>query len=177
MYRQNPIASLPERRKTLEAFSKLSFVMTIDTTMNDTAWFSDLVLPEATYLERYDPLTNVDGTIFIRQPAVAPLGESKSALWIFKQLGTRLGLGDYFAYADEEDYLRQQLKPTGVSLEDVKAKGYYRLPSAAEPSALTFNTPSGKIELLSSSLAKANFPGGAGVGGAADAGPLTSSTC
>ncbi|MHB9092128.1 MAG: molybdopterin-dependent oxidoreductase, partial [Chloroflexota bacterium] len=31
VYRQNPIASLPERRKTLEAFGKLDFVMTIDT--------------------------------------------------------------------------------------------------------------------------------------------------
>lgn len=159
VYRQNPVASLPERRKTLEAFSKLSFIMTIDTTMNDTAWFSDLVLPEATYLERYDPLTMLDGTVFIRQPVVPPLGESKSGLWIFKQLGTRLGLGDYFAYKDEEDYLRQQLKPLGISLEDLKAKGHYRPPAAHEgEKELRWNTPSGKVELASSSLAKANFP-------------------
>jgi len=158
VYRQNPIASLPERRKTLEAFSKLDFIMTIDTTMNDTAWFSDLVLPEASYLERYDPLTTVDDTVFIRQPVVEPLGESKSGLWIFKQLGTRMGLSDYFAYQDEEDYVRQQLEPLGVALEELKTQGQCRLPAKApEKGEPMFNTPSGLIELSSSSLAKSNF--------------------
>ncbi len=159
VYRQNPIASLPERRKTLQAFSKLDFVVTIDTTMNDTAWFSDIVLPEASYLERYDPLSVVGDAVFIRQPAVDPLGESKSALWMFKELGTRLGLQDYFQYTDDEDYLRQQLQPLGVTLEEVKAKGYYRPPTPAGTSTdFKFDTPSGKIELSSSSLAKSNFP-------------------
>jgi thiosulfate reductase/polysulfide reductase chain A len=158
VHRQNPIASLPERRKTLQAFSKLDFIVTVDTTMNDTAWFSDVVLPEATYLERYDPLTMVGDTVFIRQPVVPALGESKSALWIFKELGTRLGLQDYFQYKDEEDYLRQQLKPLGISLEELKAKGHYRPPAVPEThTELKFNTPSGKIELYSESLAKNNF--------------------
>lgn len=159
VYRQNPIASLPERRKTIEAFGKLDFVVTIDTTMNDTAWLSDVVLPEANYLERYDPLAAVGDAVFIRQPAVPPAGESKSGLWIFRELGTRLGLQDYFQYKDDEDYLRQQLKPLGISLEELKSKGYYRPPAPAEASAeFKFDTPSGKIELASSSLAKNNFP-------------------
>ena len=159
VYRQNPIASLPERRKTLQAFSKLDFIVTIDTTMNDTAWFSDVVLPEASYLERYDPLSVVGDAVFIRQPAVEPLGESKSGLWIFKELSTRLGLQDYFQYKDEEDYLRQQIKPLGITLEELKTKGYYRPPAPANAAAdLKFDTPSGKIEISSSSLAKSNFP-------------------
>ncbi len=159
VHRQNPVASLPERRKTLQAFSKLDFIITVDTTMNDTAWFSDVVLPEATYLERYDPLAVVGDGVFIRQPVVPPLGESRSALWIFKELGTRLGLQDYFQYKDEEDYIRQQLKPLGVALEDMKAKGHYRPPAKAEEGAaeLKFNTPSGKIELYSQSLANSRF--------------------
>lgn len=157
--RQNPVNSLPERHKTIEAFSKLDFIVTIDISMNDTAWFSDVVLPEATYLERYDPLAVVDGTVFIRQPVVEPMYESKSGLWIYKELGTRLGLGDYFQYQDEEDYLRQQVAPLGISLEELKEKGYYRPPLeegsvAKEP---TFNTPSGKIELASDTLAKSGF--------------------
>jgi thiosulfate reductase / polysulfide reductase chain A len=157
VYRQNPIASLPERRKTLQAFSKLDFIVTIDTTMNDTAYFSDVVLPEASYLERYDPLSVVGDAVFIRQPAVEPLGESKSGLWIFKELAARLGLQDYFQYKDEEDYLRQQLQPLGVTLEEVKAKGFYR-PPAQTQDPFKWATPSGKIELSSALLAKANFP-------------------
>ncbi len=159
VYRQNPAQSLPDRTKTAEAMSKLDFIVTIDVSMNDTAWFSDVVLPEASYLERYDPLAVVDGTVFIRQPAIAPLYESKPGLWIFKELGQRLGLGDYFQYKDEEDYLRQQLAPLDITLEELKAKGHYRLPtSAAEgDKAFVFNTPTGKIELASQTLANSGF--------------------
>ncbi len=157
VYRQNPIASLPDRRKTLQAFSKLDFIVTIDTTMNDTAYFSDVVFPEANYLERYDPLSVVGDAVFLRQPAVPPMGESKSGLWIFKELGARLGLGDYFQYKDEEDYLRQQLQPLGITLEALKEKGFFR-PPAPPRDPFKFDTPSGKIELASSSLAHANFP-------------------
>ena len=110
------------------AFAKMDFIVTIDILMNDTAWFSDVVLPEASYLERYDPLNIVGDKAFLRQPVIEPQGEGKSALWIYKQLGTRLGLGDYFQYTDEEDYLNQQLAPLGVSLDEVRQKGYVDLP-------------------------------------------------
>jgi len=159
VYRQNPAHSLPDRTKTAEAMSKLDFIVTIDVGMNDTAWFSDVVLPEASYLERYDPLTVVDGTVFIRQPAIAPLYESKPGLWIFKELGQRLGLGDWFQYKDEEDYLRQQLAPLDITLEELKAQGYYHLPptGGGKSKDLLFNTPTGKIELSSKTLADNGF--------------------
>ncbi len=160
--RQNPIMSLPDRGKTLEAFGKLDFIVTVDIIMNDTAWFSDVILPEASYLERYDPLLPVGDKVFLRQPVIEPQGEAKSALWIYKQLGNRLGLSDFFQYEDEEDYLRQQLAPLGVSLEEVKAKGYAEAPESAhsgEVAEKTWDTPSGKIELFSDTLAKVGFPG------------------
>lgn len=156
--RQNPIMSLPDRAKTLEAFGKMDFIVTVDIIMNDTAWFSDVVLPEASYLERYDPLLPVGNKIFIRQPVIEPQGEAKSALWIYKQLGERLGLGDFFQYEDDEDYLRQQLAPLGVSLEEVKEKGYAKMPEGEQP-GFTWNTPSGKIELFSETLAAVGFSG------------------
>jgi thiosulfate reductase/polysulfide reductase chain A len=156
--RQNPVMSLPDRNKTLKVFNKLDFIVTVDIIMNDTAWFSDVVLPEASYLERYDPLNVVGEKAFLRQPVIEPQGEGKSALWIYKQLGERLGLSDFFQYKDEEDYLRQQLAPLGVSLEEVKKKGYAELP-AGGPLEYTWNTPTGKIELYSETLAKAGFAG------------------
>ncbi len=155
--RQNPILSLPDRARTLEAFGKMDFIATVDIIMNDTAWFSDVVLPEASYLERYDPLLPVNGKAFIRQPVIEPQGEAKSALWIYKQLGERLGLCDFFQYEDEEDYIRQQLKPLGVSLEDVKLKGYAEMPAEESDGEITFNTPSGKIEVYSETLKNAGF--------------------
>ena len=126
--RQNPAMSLPDRKKTLEAFGKMDFIVTVDIIMNDTAWFSDVVLPEASYLERYDPLNVVGNRAFLRQPVIEPQGEGKSALWIYKQLGSRLGLNDFFQYKDDEDYLAQQLAPLGVSLQTVRSRGYADLP-------------------------------------------------
>lgn len=155
--RQNPILSLPDRSKTLAAFGKMDFIVTVDIIMNDTAWYSDVVLPEASYLERYDPLLPIGDRVFIRQPVIEPQGEAKSALWIYKQLGERLGLGDYFQYSDEEDYLQQQLAPLNVDLGEVRVKGYADMPPKEESSEIVFNTPSGKIEVYSETLANAGF--------------------
>jgi thiosulfate reductase/polysulfide reductase chain A len=158
--RQNPVMSLPDRGRTLQALGKMDFIVTIDILNNDTSWFSDVILPEASYLERYDPLNIVGDKAFLRQPVVEPQGDGKSALWIYKELGARLGLADYFQYNDEEDYLKQQLAPLGVSLDEVRQKGYVDLPGEvldfSEPS---WNTPSTKIELFSSVLDAGGFAG------------------
>lgn len=156
--RQNPIQSLPDQQKTLQAFGKMDFITVIDIFLNDTAWFADVVLPEASYLERYDPLLVVGNKIFLRQPVIEPQGDAKSALWIYKQLGERLGLGDFFQYEDEEDYINQQLAPFGVTLDDIKAKGFYE-PEVTEKEnkEIIFNTPSGKVEVYSETLEKNGF--------------------
>jgi thiosulfate reductase/polysulfide reductase chain A len=155
--RQNPVQSIPDRRKTLQAFAKMDFIATVDILMNDSSWFADVVLPESSYLERYDPLLTIGGKAFIRQPVIEPQGDTKSGLWIFKHLGERLGIGEYYQYENEEDYLRQQLDPLGVPLAEVRAKGYAELPEG-ETEVYKWNTPSGKIELKSSTLDNAGLP-------------------
>ena len=157
--RQNPVLSLPDRQRTLEAFGKLDFIAVVDILLNDSAWFADVVLPESPYLERYDPLLVVDKKIFIRQPVIEPQGDTHSALWIYKQLGERLGLGDYFQYQDEEDYIKQQLAPLDLDLAELRHKGFLK-PAVQEeqPKEIVFNTPSGKIEVYSATLDKAGFP-------------------
>jgi thiosulfate reductase / polysulfide reductase chain A len=157
--RQNPVMSLPDRARTIQAINKLDFMVTVDVIMNDTSWFSDVVLPEASYLERYDPLLPIGNRIFLRQPVIEPQGEARSALWIYKQLGQRLGLSDYFQYTDEEDYLNQQLKPLGVSLASIKARGFVDVPEGQPTPVNTWGTPSGKIEIKSATLDKAGFAG------------------
>ena len=163
--RQNPVMSIPDRQKTLGALGKLDLIVTIDILMNDTSWFSDVVLPEASYLERYDPLSvvgdphaKVSNRAFLRQPVIGVQGEGKSALWIYSQLGGRLGLSDYFQYKDEEDYLSQQLAPLGVALDAVRGNGYVDLPPS-NSNTYKWPTASGKIELKSDSLANAGFDG------------------
>ncbi|MFN8373045.1 MAG: molybdopterin-dependent oxidoreductase [Anaerolineae bacterium] len=158
--RQNPMMSLPEQAKTIEAFQKLEFIVSMDIILNDSSWYADVILPEATYLERYDPLSTIGNRVFIRQPVIEPLGEARSALWIYRELGQRLGLQDYFQYVDEEDYIRQQLAPLGVSLEQLKQVGYYDVPEEEEEDSgeRTWDTPSGRVEIASETLRNAGFP-------------------
>jgi thiosulfate reductase/polysulfide reductase chain A len=155
--RQNPVLSLPDRQKTLEAFGKMDFIVAMDIIMNDTDWFADVVLPEASYLERYDPLVPLGNRIFIRQPVIEPQGEAKSALWVYKELGKRLGLADFFQYSDEEDYLRQELAPVNVSLGEIRLHGYVELPESNGETKFQWSTPSGKIEIYSEALGKQGF--------------------
>ena len=145
--RQNPVLSLPDRQRTLAALASLDFIATVDIIMNDTAWFSDVVLPEASYLERYDPLSIMGNRAFIRQPVIEPQGEAKSALWIYKNLGERLGISDFFQYEDEEDYLRQQLAPLGVSLEEVRASGLRGVAGAATARSSAGRRPAARSSL------------------------------
>ncbi len=155
--RQNPVQDLPDRAKTLELFGKLDFIANIDIIMNDTSWFSDVVLPEASYLERYDPLNPVGDKAFLRQPVIEPQGEGKSALWIFRELGKRLGIGDYFQYQDEQDYINQQLKPMGLTLDDIATHGYAQFPAGEKKTEFDWATPSEKIEIFSTTLEKGGF--------------------
>jgi thiosulfate reductase / polysulfide reductase chain A len=129
----------------------------VDIFVNDTAWYADYVLPETTYLERFDPVHVLGNRVFLRQPVVEPFAESKSALWIYRQLGERLGLGDYFQYEDEVDYIKQQIAPYNVDFETFRQVGYFDVPFEEPEPGYTWNTPSGKIELASSTLANAGF--------------------
>ncbi len=160
--RQNPMMSLPDRSRTKAAFEKLDLVVVVDVIINDTAWYADVILPEASYLERYDPLHSVGNRVYLRQPVVKARGQGRSALWIYKQLGERLGLGDFFQYEDEEDYIRQQLAPwteeLGITLEMLKQNGYFEVPEEAHGRRYEWNTPTRKVELASETLRNADFP-------------------
>ena len=83
-----------------------------------------------------------------RQPVIEPQGEGRSALWIYKAAGRTAGMGDYFQYQDEEDYLRQQLGPVGCQPRGSKASEATPICRKAESDGLfNWNTPSGKIEI------------------------------
>lgn len=154
--RQNPILSIPERQKTINAIMKLDFVGVVDIMPNDTAYYSDVILPESSYLERYDGLVPIGDKIFIRQPVIDPLYDTKSSLMIYKELADRLGLKDFFPYKDEEDLLTQQLKPFNISLNELKQKGHYQVPNFKEDHSqdFVFQTSSGKIEISSTIMAQ-----------------------
>lgn len=156
VYKQNVLVSVPDRTKTLKMMEQMDFICTIDITMSDTAWYSDVVLPEATYLERLDPLESLGGIVPVavwRQPAIEPMFESKPNLWIMQQLAGRLGdeIAEQFDFTMEE-HIEHQVKHNPQILEDLKTKGIHYpsdQPAYGKSFANRLRTRSGKIEIFS----------------------------
>ncbi len=164
VYGSNLPATLPNPQQTYRALQELDFIATIDVLPMEITGWSDVVLPEATYLERYDDLNNPpfrEPYVSLRQPAVAPLYDTRPGWWIARELGMKLGLETYFPWKDAEEYLRNRVRLTGLDWERLKRDGAIRGPAQPiyfeEGAAAEFATDSGKIELYSAQLASLGF--------------------
>ena len=128
----------------------------------DQIAYADLVLPEATYLERYDAplIVNSAKTPFVsvRQPVIEPLHESKPGWWIAKELAKRLGLEAFFPWATPEEHLAKIVEPMEINPLELRTKGAVAfagrpyIEDRTEDDLPLFNTDSGKIELYSQAL-------------------------
>ncbi len=164
VHRFEPLHSIPDTNLTRRAMDKLDLLVTIDINYSDTAWYSDVILPESVYLERTDCIQQANGLkpqMFLRRQAVPPRHDTRPGAIIFKQLAERLGIGQYFPYQTMEDLVRWQLEGTGFYIEDFKAKGFVSYSDKQifwdRDNGLKLKTPSGKIELVSSLLEKAGY--------------------
>jgi thiosulfate reductase / polysulfide reductase chain A len=162
VYGQNVLESIPMRQRTLEAIKKLEFMAVVDVLPTEQTRYADLVLPEATYLERYDPpaivTTHKRPFVAIRQPAVEPMYESKPGWWIAKQAAKKLQLEEYFPWTDPDDHLRRLIAPLGINESELKSLGAVSfdgkpyIEDRTEADGPLFPSQSGKIELVSSVL-------------------------
>ena len=165
VYGTNLIQALPQRGSVLEAIQKLDLLVAIDVLPAEIVGWADVVLPECTYLERWDDVAPVpwrEPFLAIRQPVVPPLYESKPGWWIAKQLANRMGLGAYFPWDDAGKMVEARLAKGGYDVAAVKSKGVIRgerVPVTTEDGLeLSFGTPSKKIELYSKQMADAGLP-------------------
>ena len=162
----NLVNTVPQREIIEEAIDSLDFMVVLDTMPMEITGYADVVLPECTYLERYDGIrsaTNREPSIALRMPAVKPKYDSQPAWWVAKQIGEKLGLGDYFKYDDFEEVISWQLEKMGTSLEEMKKIGVKNFKRKSGPMFLKkgepyeFATNTGKIELYSTELESKGF--------------------
>ncbi len=158
--------TMPNKESLMEAIDSLDFLAVCDTMPMEIASYADVVLPECTYLERYDELRNSphrEPYLALRMPAAEPAYDSKPAWWIAKKIGEKLGLDDYFNYDDYTEVLDWQLNKLGSSLEEMQKIGIKKFERKSGPLYLApgeeyqFNTNTGKIELYSTDLANLGF--------------------
>ena len=158
------------------ALEALDFYVHVDTTVNPSAHFADVILPATTCWEREAllPFSEIsEDTMNWAQlrPAVAkPVGESRSEAEIIFDLARRLDLREYFFDGDIESALAHQLAPSDLTTRQLRAspigmrasvttrhKKYAETHSGSGQSK-GFDTPTGKIEIYSTAFADAGYP-------------------
>jgi anaerobic selenocysteine-containing dehydrogenase len=157
-----------------EALQALDFYVHADLFMNPTAEQADIVLPVASAFERealkigFEISAEAQSFVQLRRPIVAPPGAARSDTAIVFDLALRLGLGAHFWNGDIDAAYRDQLGPSGLTLEALREQpGGIRVPQPvryrkfAEPvngAPRGFNTPTRRIELYSQTLLEHGYP-------------------
>ena len=62
-YRHDPLTGMPDPEATQRALDKLKLLVSIDVRYSETGWYSDVILPESTYLERANILAGLPGPV------------------------------------------------------------------------------------------------------------------
>jgi anaerobic selenocysteine-containing dehydrogenase len=157
------------------ALESVEFYVHIDTVINPSAMFADLILPGTTCWEREAllPFSEIaEDTLNwaqLRPAVVNPVYESRSDIEIIFDLAKRLDLCDKFFGGSLEAGFDHQLKPAGLSTQQLHAHPHgirahvqtrhrkYADSDAAEGQWRGFETPSHKIEIFSSTFAETGY--------------------
>ena len=162
VYNCNAAAVAPDSSRVLAGLRRDDlFTVVHEQFFTDTTDYADIVLPATTFLEHKE-LMGAYGHLFaqISQPAIAPLGEARSNVRLFAELGRRMGFTEA-AFHDDEDALIAQALDTqhpwlaGITKQRLEAEGHapLALPTNAHSESLPFSTaewfgtPGGRGEL------------------------------
>lgn len=172
---QNPLQNHAAPYKTIMALEKAEFVFCCDVLPGEAALYADIVIPEATFLERHDILefgwSGEQSLVASRFPVVSPRFEAREPYGIAKELNERIGVKAGFDHADGEAFLDSRLAPLGLTLSDLAARGgvqrlavkkddspvlrhYPEEPYVGAQTTISYPTASGRIELVSRRFAE-----------------------
>ncbi len=164
----NPVMAHGDSARGRDALRSLDFFVQADLFMTPTAELADIVLPVTTPFESealkigFEISQEAQSLVQLRRPLVPPRGETRSDLRIVFDLAIRLGLGEHFWDGDIDAAWRHQLEPSGITLEELRAHPEgIRVPLTTRHRKYAdagFATPSGKVELYSSTLAEHGYP-------------------
>jgi len=162
------LTSYPQPEIFEEAYRSLDFMLVIDLVMTRDALFADVVLPSATYYE-INSYQRYPDYVRLRRRVIEPVGQSKNCVMIMAELANRLGYGHLYPQSEEEVIEKAfagnptllgalQRSADGVKLP-VAERRYkkYELGLLRSDKKPGFPTPSGKMEIASSLMAKHGY--------------------
>jgi len=116
LYYADPLFSLPASLGMREALDHVPFIVSFSPYLEDTTAIADLILPDHTYLERWqDDSTppNVDfTTLGIRRPVRAPLYNTRATSDVLFAIAEALGdpVRSAFPWKDTESFLMERVR-------------------------------------------------------------------
>ncbi len=112
-YYTNPLFSNPQPDRLREALAKIPFLVSFSPFLDETSSFSDLILPDHTYLERSQdvPASTCQGfpLVGLSQPVCPPLHETRHTGDVILEIARRLGVAA-FPWENYEALLQDELK-------------------------------------------------------------------
>ena len=161
------LTSYPQPSIWEEAYGKLDFLAIIDLFMTAEARFADVVLPAATYFE-IRSYQLYPGYVRLREPVIQPVGQARNNLLILADLARRLGYGDLYPQSEEqilemafaakpEVLAALKENPRGIAPPQEINYRKYELGLLRGDGRPGFNTPSGRVEIASSTLARHGY--------------------
>ncbi len=121
-------------RDVMKDETLIPFHVAIDIAYSEHSSLADIILPEATSLERWDGHSQNSYELIpytgIRQPLVKPLGEARSVQDILKELAQKIGGGmeEYFAYESNEQFYKEWHKNVPMPWEKFLERGIWHDP-------------------------------------------------
>lgn len=163
----NPLVGLEDTYTTLAALKSLDLLIVSDMFVSPTAYIADYILPVTSHLES-DAISEYAGINMIaaRARAVEPRGEAREEADVVLEVLGRMGYGKQLPVSSYRELLDYRLQPLGVNFDEFKKQRVvmrpdeplkYRSGKLRRDGAPGFNTPSGKIEFVSSTLAKFGY--------------------
>ena len=114
LHHSNPVASAPDSEKVQRALERIPLVVSFSPFLDESARHANLVLPDHTYLERWQdavaPSTVPSAVWGIVQPIVRPLHDTRATGDVLLELGSRLGgeMTDALAWPNMEQLVRER---------------------------------------------------------------------
>jgi anaerobic selenocysteine-containing dehydrogenase len=159
VYNSNPAAVAPDQNVVLRGLRREDlFTVVLEQMQTDTADYADILLPVTTFLEHTDIYFAYGHYHMpLARAAVAPPGEARSNVDIFRGLAVRMGFDDPCFRDSEDDMIRTLLSSghpflDGITLERLDREHFVRLNVSGGGEAFLpfaqggFGTASGKCE-------------------------------
>lgn len=165
LYYTNPLFSTPNPRRFREAFGKVPFIVSFSPFMDDSTAVSDLVLPDHTYLERWQediPPPSVGYPVLgLRQPVTEPLYDTMDTGDVLIKIAQAMGgsIGEAFPWKNHLEAIKSTLDGTAAAArlstdelwKQLIEKGVWSDSiSGSDDQKRLFRTPSGHFEFVSS---------------------------